>query len=184
MRATRRQRQSRSRRLVGAMTAFQIDVRESLSPSPVVALSSRASMPLPPTGAVFINPQRQGCPILAVLGRIRHALIDIHCDLHLILILQVPPISISEPHARTPANKGCRLLGLIQNMSASFSPSVVLTRAFFPPPVFVWGNVLPGPLTLRMMLRVVSSINSTRTCVTPPREPVAFVLVESHEGSG
>lgn len=31
---------------------------------------------------------------------------------------------------------------------------------------------VPGPLTLRMMLRVVSSINSTRTCVTPPREPV------------
>jgi hypothetical protein len=26
-------------------------------------------------------------------------------------------------------------------------------------------------LTFRMMLRVVSSMNSTRTCVTPPREP-------------
>lgn len=33
------------------------------------------------------------------------------------------------------------------------------------------GNV-PGPLTLRMMERVVSSMNSTRTWVTPPREPV------------
>lgn len=31
---------------------------------------------------------------------------------------------------------------------------------------------LPGPLTLRMILRVVSSMNSTRTCVTPPREPI------------
>lgn len=34
---------------------------------------------------------------------------------------------------------------------------------------------VPGPLTLRMMLRVVSSMNSTRTWVTPPREPVAKV---------
>lgn len=30
---------------------------------------------------------------------------------------------------------------------------------------------IPGPLTLRMMLREVSSMNSTRTWVTPPREP-------------
>jgi len=30
---------------------------------------------------------------------------------------------------------------------------------------------LTGPLTLRMMLRVWSSMNSTRTCVTPPRDP-------------
>lgn len=29
-----------------------------------------------------------------------------------------------------------------------------------------------GPLTLRMMEREVSSMNSTRTWVTPPREPV------------
>jgi len=32
--------------------------------------------------------------------------------------------------------------------------------------------VLPGPLTLRMMERVVSSMNSTRTWVTPPRDPI------------
>ena len=31
---------------------------------------------------------------------------------------------------------------------------------------------VPGPLTFRMILRVVSSMNSTRTCVTPPREPI------------
>lgn len=31
----------------------------------------------------------------------------------------------------------------------------------------------PGPLTFRIMLRVWSSMNSTRTWVTPPREPVA-----------
>ena len=30
---------------------------------------------------------------------------------------------------------------------------------------------IPGPLTFLMMLRVWSSMNSTRTCVTPPREP-------------
>nr|AFK46080.1 unknown [Medicago truncatula] len=29
-----------------------------------------------------------------------------------------------------------------------------------------------GPLTFRMMDRDWSSMNSTRTCVTPPREPV------------
>lgn len=39
-----------------------------------------------------------------------------------------------------------------------------------------WGfrsrcRFVPGPLTLRMMERVVSSMNSTRTWVTPPREP-------------
>lgn len=31
---------------------------------------------------------------------------------------------------------------------------------------------VPGPLTFRMILRVVSSMNSTRTCVTPPRDPI------------
>jgi hypothetical protein len=36
---------------------------------------------------------------------------------------------------------------------------------------FRGGQIVPGPLTLRMIERVVSSINSTRTCVTPPREP-------------
>ena len=34
------------------------------------------------------------------------------------------------------------------------------------------GGSVPGPLTFRMMERVGSSMNSTRTCVTPPREPV------------
>lgn len=34
------------------------------------------------------------------------------------------------------------------------------------------GIDIPGPLTLRIMLLVVSSINSTRTWVTPPREPI------------
>lgn len=44
-------------------------------------------------------------------------------------------------------------------------------------PMFLYSSVqrnrdrIPGPLTLRMMLREVSSMNSTRTWVTPPREP-------------
>lgn len=46
--------------------------------------------------------------------------------------------------------------------------------------VCFWVSIfLPGPFTLRMMERVVSSMNSTRTCVTPPREPAVcqnFVL--------
>jgi hypothetical protein len=36
-------------------------------------------------------------------------------------------------------------------------------------------RIIPGPLTLRIMLRVVSSINSTRTWVTPPREPICAI---------
>ena len=40
---------------------------------------------------------------------------------------------------------------------------------------------IPGPLTFRMMERVVSSMNSTRTWVTPPREPI----VRAHQhGAG
>jgi len=37
-------------------------------------------------------------------------------------------------------------------------------------------GVLPGPLTLRMMERVVSSMNSTRTWVTPPRDPIQIQI--------
>jgi hypothetical protein len=32
--------------------------------------------------------------------------------------------------------------------------------------------IVPGPLTFRMIDRVWSSMNSTRTWVTPPREPI------------
>lgn len=44
------------------------------------------------------------------------------------------------------------------------------------------GGVLfvPGPLTFRMIDRVWSSMNSTRTWVTPPREPVAQQREVSH----
>ncbi len=40
-----------------------------------------------------------------------------------------------------------------------------------------------GPFTLRMIVRLASSMNSTRTCVTPPREPVrprTYNNVERH----
>lgn len=37
-------------------------------------------------------------------------------------------------------------------------------------------KIVPGPLTLRIMLRVWSSMNSTRTWVTPPREPVQSII--------
>ena len=44
------------------------------------------------------------------------------------------------------------------------------------------GAIVPGPLTLRIMLRVVSSMNSTLTWVTPPREPIPFIsaVLRSH----
>jgi hypothetical protein len=44
-------------------------------------------------------------------------------------------------------------------------------KALFPIQVEDVVNV-PGPLTLRMIERVWSSMNSTRTWVTPPREPI------------
>lgn len=40
---------------------------------------------------------------------------------------------------------------------------------------------VPGPLTLRMMLRVVSSMNSTRHWVTPPREPAPSQILLSFQ---
>ena len=68
-------------------------------------------------------------------------------------------ISVFGPHAQTRASRGCRSRGLGLSClvrSASTSPA----------------SCLDAPLTLRMMDRVVSSMNSTRTWVTPPREPV------------
>lgn len=43
---------------------------------------------------------------------------------------------------------------------------------------------IPGPLTFLMMERVVSSMNSTRTWVTPPREPVLEIVSASGRGDG
>lgn len=46
--------------------------------------------------------------------------------------------------------------------------------------LFGGGLSAPGPLTFRMIDRVWSSMNSTRTWVTPPREPVAHKEQISH----
>jgi hypothetical protein len=58
-----------------------------------------------------------------------------------------------------------------QRMSFSRTSQELVSRI-----PFIWQPSIrifvPGPLTFRMMLLVVSSMNSTRTCVTPPREPV------------
>lgn len=70
-------------------------------------------------------------------------------------------ISVSWPRVRTRASRECRSRGLW-----SVSP-------WFPTHSISCLIVVPGPLTFRMMLRVVSSMNSTRTWVTPPREPVS-----------
>jgi hypothetical protein len=52
----------------------------------------------------------------------------------------------------------------------SFSRTV--SESAFPPRGTLWCiQRIPGPLTLRMMERVWSSMNSTRHWVTPPREP-------------
>ena len=42
------------------------------------------------------------------------------------------------------------------------------------------GEFVPGPLTFRMIDRVWSSMNSTRTWVTPPREPAVQKIHVSH----
>jgi hypothetical protein len=69
-------------------------------------------------------------------------------------------ISIFGLRVRTRAGRGYRLRGLVHITLVSLWSC--------------WFRVsVPGPLTLRMMLRVVSSMNSTLTWVTPPREPIA-----------
>ncbi len=51
-------------------------------------------------------------------------------------------------------------------------PSVTISMFSFCSPFYSQqGVIIPGPLTFRIMLRLVSSMNSTLTCVTPPREP-------------
>jgi hypothetical protein len=66
------------------------------------------------------------------------------------------------PHARTQEGRECRSRGLFVSQHIVFAA--------------IFGAVLriPGPLTLRMMERVWSSMNSTRHWVTPPREPGIF----------
>jgi len=96
-----------------------------------------------------------------------------------------PLISICVPHVRTRAGIGCRLRGLY-NLKLAYAPFHILkplsscqfcSRARIAIPWPCWISIgivffVPGPLTLRIMLLVVSSMNSTLTWVTPPREPV------------
>lgn len=79
-----------------------------------------------------------------------------------LLLRPIAPISVSWPHAQTRASKGCHP-HVLQHHVSPFSCN------------FIFSFCVPGPLTLRMMLRVVSSMNSTRTWVTPPREPVCIL---------
>ena len=76
-----------------------------------------------------------------------------------------PFTAASWPRAQTRAGKGCRSRGLSTVSICSLPRDV--------------GACVPGPLTLRMMLRVVSSMNSTRHWVTPPREPVQVRIPSS-----
>ena len=64
------------------------------------------------------------------------------------------------PRVRTRAGRGCRSHGL---GSVSFAACWRV----------VGEGCVPAPLTLRMMERVWSSMNSTRHWVTPPREPMS-----------
>lgn len=80
-------------------------------------------------------------------------------------------IGVSGPHARTRAGKGCRPREL-SNQSCQHFRLFVYICVVDARRMRSWVRV-PGPLTFRMMLRVWSSMNSTRTWVTPPREPSA-----------
>jgi hypothetical protein len=77
------------------------------------------------------------------------------------------------PHVRTRASRECRLRGLLNMISSLSSSNLVAINPSIPSSSCSQSiNFVPGPLTLRIMLLVVSSINSTRTWVTPPREPI------------
>lgn len=72
-------------------------------------------------------------------------------------------------HARTRGGRECRSHGLFSAMSVCY-PSCLFRIVWID--VSIQGDMcIPGPLTFRMIERVWSSMNSTRTWVTPPREP-------------
>lgn len=75
------------------------------------------------------------------------------------------------PHARTRGGRGCRPHGLDSTNSVSPNMSTVSNS------LEALSSNIPGPLTFRMMERVWSSMNSTRTWVTPPREPMQGFLL-------
>lgn len=88
------------------------------------------------------------------------------------------------PRARTRGGRGCRSHELSKSHHLSALPLCATILVSTPPPWRVSSGpcgrtasrisrelCIPGPLTLRMIERVWSSMNSTRTWVTPPREP-------------
>ena len=78
------------------------------------------------------------------------------------------PISTSWLLFRIRVSIECRQLSLSLGVSLCHPQSLHSCREH-----------VPGPLTFRMMLRDVSSMNSTRTCVTPPREPISRRVVSA-----
>jgi hypothetical protein len=84
--------------------------------------------------------------------------------------------SVFSPHAQIRVGKGCRPRALWKlNISDMYMLSL-LDRTRLVGRREPLARVVPGPLTFRIMLRVWSSMNSTRTWVTPPREPMQVPL--------
>lgn len=79
-------------------------------------------------------------------------------------------IAVFGPHARTRAGRECRPHELDWGVAGQHT-----THTHTPlsgrPSMGIRLCIVPGPLTFRIMDRVWSSMNSTRTWVTPPREP-------------
>jgi len=84
-------------------------------------------------------------------------------------------ISIFGLHVRTRGGRGYHLRGLYHALALVVTQTFPRARYFQRSILKTFEgrteSYVPGPLTLRIMLRVVSSMNSTRTWVTPPREP-------------
>ena len=114
---------------------------------------------------------------------------DSHCDVlqspfsspppPLLFLSFRPPFpfplnAVSGPHARTRVGRGCRPheLEVKKKKRHRSACAIRLSGARQWPSGRGYHRIVPGPLTLRMMLRVWSSMNSTRTWVTPPREPI------------
>lgn len=72
-------------------------------------------------------------------------------------------ILISWLHVRTRADRECRLRGLRESVSVRVSEQSCDDLKSRTALSGQGDGFVPGPLTLRMMLRVVSSMNSTRT---------------------
>lgn len=93
--------------------------------------------------------------------------------------VRIPPRSPCFSPKIAHARLGARLseppgltLGLEKAENVVLANCVLVLASWVPVPSFIFRcRFVPGPLTLRMMERVVSSMNSTRTWVTPPREP-------------